>query len=919
MLTVSGARAQWLENAPTLDISDTNNWANGEVNFVFYYSGTERRYDLGELAFAAGAQSNILTDLSGVLSLNALKGYKVYGTGVSGNLYLAEAKTDTGAPSVSGTLNFNRQTSGASGGTYYLSNYGPDLTLPTLTFDAGATTLYTGTYDARQMVLGTPLIGAGLAPGTYVTGVTNSGAITINQPTTGAASGSYTVSGLRPYDKQITNVTYSGDVAVPDNFVYIHTGNYANTIQNAGAGRLVFENPDAKFIVVNGASGDQNFTISGSLNFTGNATFAVNYGLLPSYSNTSTYSFNAMAQNIAGNTNLILNATTDIEGDFIRVGTGNFRLRGGATGNVILHGGNFNIMESNVWSEIAGQALTAPRIQGASAINIVGAPLRNTSYSYLLVHVGEVNAGNISADYNMLDGDMPINLYSGMLAFSGLGAGHITGQKTGDVTAVSSRNAIGFNSAATLNGFTATLKSLHGSAAGLVSLFTISNTYGALSGNTGRVVVTNDGNLTTGGLVGTASGTDYGATNIAILPWAAASNTAENTGYNGRVADFVTYVSGSDYGFRRLADNEYHVGFTGAAKDDNVRLDAAATVSVSTTINALKIASGSEHVINDDLLISSGVMLNYNANGVFSGNNSMISSGSRAMILTGWGNSYEFKSGVMLHNTVSGTDIGLHIATPAVFRNANSIGGTVLISTVNSAGINVELNNDGAFSLDNTIHVNSNARLVINTSNASFGGLSGNGMIYSNNATNRINIGDKDMASDIGHLVVHDGGFISPGDFDGPSQASALYIGKNILSVDFLTGAVLKLDLAGAGVSDMLSVYTLEDTYYRPTAPVALTFEDDAIIQLNLLFGYTPAGGDTWLLASGFGTVSAETADWSKVLLQDSAGLDLSGEWSLFAENNNLFLTTIIPEPGVWTLLAIGGAILALTMKRRRR
>jgi hypothetical protein len=64
-------------------------------------------------------------------------------------------------------------------------------------------------------------------------------------------------------------------------------------------------------------------------------------------------------------------------------------------------------------------------------------------------------------------------------------------------------------------------------------------------------------------------------------------------------------------------------------------------------------------------------------------------------------------------------------------------------------------------------------------------------------------------------------------------------------------------------------------------------------------------------LFTGFGDITL-----GEVNVLDAQGDPLDG-FDLSLRGNNLFLTAIIPEPGTWTLLLTGAALLALLRRRR--
>ncbi|MDR1190891.1 MAG: PEP-CTERM sorting domain-containing protein [Verrucomicrobiales bacterium] len=896
LVTVSGAQAQWKWDATTTEISDAENWVSGSINFHFYYTGPEITYNIEDVpAFSSQTISGV--DFSGISDTNSLSGYRISGDGLASNTWIAAAN-------VSGsTLTINRtvQTTTATGGEYTLSNYGANLNLSSLTFKEGATVLNTGTYDARQMILGTLITGSGIAPGTYVTGVNNSGQITISQATTAASDGAYTVAGLRSYGKELGDANrklyYTGTLEVPKNLSYINTYHNIAYIEGKANSKLVFTDPDAKFILVNAANSDTSFYVTGTLEFKGNATFAVNYGLQPANSGNA---INVNAKNVNMNLSLWLNATTDVQGDFTKLGVGSIQLRGGASDSIVLHDGKVNILDGTMQlGYISGVALTSARIQGASEINLAKAQWTTQPFSWLFLAATEVSPLQ-DADVNLVDPKTRINLFNGRISFQGSGTKNISGQSLGDVYLKSGRSAIDFMAwGNNVQGFTVTLNSLNQQNGATVGFAGLNNTFAA-SATTGRIMVTNDANIVSG-LVGGVSGTNYGAKNIQILPWATANPATTNQNWDGSTAEFVTYHSGSEFGFRYLAANEYYAGLADAAADDNVRVTTATTLSGTTqTINALR-STANLTLNSSTLTVTSGLLFSGND---YNGTGGVIDSGTRAFYLLG-GN---FGANITLKNSVSGSAVGL-----VASGNGITIGGTsALGGSVRVENAQLLLSGSKALSADNDVRLDVGARLNVNAS-VTTGGLSGIGVVLFNNQAYKLGIGGAPTAADnAGWITVHDGSFIAPGDVDGPLQAGALYLGSNIAGVKFDAGASLILNIADADTSSMLSVYTAEVSAFQNKLAPTLDFADGAILQFNFLDDYAPDEG-SWLIASGFGQIAE--FDSSKLILKN--GDEVSDLFTLSVAGNDLFVNYLIPEPSTWALLLTGAALL-VTLRRRR-
>ncbi|MDR1146270.1 MAG: PEP-CTERM sorting domain-containing protein [Verrucomicrobiales bacterium] len=915
-LTVT-ARAQWKSDATDLNLANNDNWVNGDnTNLWFFYTGTEITYNLGEWTPAQNSSWNLPVGPDFPADLSVLSGYRVSGSGLYANTligYYYNAQQQV-------SLNKNTvNVANATGGNYTASNYGADIVVPTGYATAGSTFLYTGTYDARQLALGTLVTGAGIAEGTYIRSVDNSGQVTLSKPTDGTVSGGFTLVAPRNYSKAVTNLTYSGNVEVAGDLAYVNTYQSNAEIKNNGAGKLTFTGADTKVIVALGAIQDPQFYISGTVEFLGNVTFSNNYGINPTYNayNGSGNAFNSGGRYIIGNSNIRTQAAISIAGDLNKNGPDTLYLTGNGAQNIIMNGGRVNLLDGITMFLGDNQALTVPKLQGASEINVASSWMKTSMFTVLKLNVNW-NGGTVSEDYNFLENSAAINLYTGALELDAsagaLANRKINQQAVGDVHLKSGRNEVGFTNGGTLNNFTLTMNSLQ-QENGATVMFVGLPTEFVGSTTTGRMLVNNDTNIGSG-LVGTTSGTVSGTTNHRILPWAVGQSSLRNSSQGFAPSELVTYASGTDYGFRVLAANEYHVDFADAAADDNVRLDTAQTLAngAIVTVNALKNNVNANHSLGTGglLNITSGVILNGANVGVNFTGSGTVSSGARPFIVSGL-NTVTFDTNVVLHNAVSGTDAGLIAATSVNLKGANQIGGTVLVE----GGAQLSLSHTDALSLNNAVRVDMLSNLYV-AANARAAGLAGTGRVFFDSTTRKLSLGAAPDTNDLtGYVTVHSGGYIAPGDTDGPLAASSFQIGRGILGVDFKAGALFDIDIASATANGQLAVYVGDDGWKNVSNP-QLIFRDDSIIRLNFIDDYAPAEGDTWLLATGFSTISADTADWSKVLLQGALGADLSEDFMLTVlDGNKLILTSMIPEPGTWALLLTGVALLAALRRRR--
>ncbi|MDR1304710.1 MAG: PEP-CTERM sorting domain-containing protein, partial [Verrucomicrobiales bacterium] len=158
-------------------------------------------------------------------------------------------------------------------------------------------------------------------------------------------------------------------------------------------------------------------------------------------------------------------------------------------------------------------------------------------------------------------------------------------------------------------------------------------------------------------------------------------------------------------------------------------------------------------------------------------------------------------------------------------------------------------------------------------------------------------------------IAVGAGGVIAPGGVATPDGVGTLTLGANVNAISFLADSVFAVDIAGNGLSDTLAFTNNAAT---------LNFNAGATIALNFLNDYSPAEGDTWLFATGFDfTASAALSDLTKLTI---SGLDADYDYLLDFTTSGLQLTlTTIPEPTSATLLLLGGALLALTLRRQQQ
>ncbi|MDR1192004.1 MAG: PEP-CTERM sorting domain-containing protein, partial [Verrucomicrobiales bacterium] len=762
--------------------------------------------------------------------------------------------------------------------------------LESLTFAAGSTVLYTGTFNANKLYVGQQITGAGLAAGTVVTAINNAGQITVSAAATDDSAGSYTAAGWGTYARgsaYALNFTQNTvDIAGP--VLFLNDENqYFRVETQIGTVNANFSNPNAAFVVDLGGASSQNF-LWGSTgrdvrsNFSGNVTFYVNPTV---FNNTGLNTF-------------YLNSKTTLAGDLHKSGAGTLTVNGNATQTVAMSGGKVTVDGGALIVATNSAALTGARIAGAGGYDVIN------SLSTLTVDTTSL-ALSQTTGVNLLE-EAPVNLYSGVLKFAGNGNGVINEQSVGAVTA-NGRVALGFDTT-TSNGFTLTLESLTRANNATVNLT------GLASGGGHIVISGNDDNIVSS-LVGGTTGVS-GVTNLKIIPWISANGYNHGVNAAARMyagADLVTYTTGTGAGagFRVLADNEYFSDLAGAAADDNVKIATAAqTLATSTTINALRnITSTSTVTLNSDvtLTVDSGVIINAQRAG-FTVTGGTVSSGARAFVFNGQETITSIYSN--LTNTVSDGAVGAifaQVGSQTRIYGTNSWGGATLVQG------SLLVYGNGALPNTTDVRVDRGGSLLINAGNAWFASLAGIGSIGidGSQSTVRISIGGDGSSNAYGGITVNAGGIIAPGDASGEFQAGTLFMGNQIGHLTFKADGVLALDFASDTVSDQIAV-ALANT----SAPPTLRFDDGAIISVNLLGTYTPTTDTDWLLTTGFASISG---DLNNVLLQNSAGTALDSElWSLSNLGGNLLLSYTIPEPSTWLLLTIGAGTLLFTIRRRR-
>ncbi|MDR1304711.1 MAG: PEP-CTERM sorting domain-containing protein [Verrucomicrobiales bacterium] len=356
-----------------------------------------------------------------------------------------------------------------------------------------------------------------------------------------------------------------------------------------------------------------------------------------------------------------------------------------------------------------------------------------------------------------------------------------------------------------------------------------------------------------------------------------------------------------------LETTDYATTLADADAADNVRIIAAETLNDDRTVNALVGVNTTLTITaNTTLTVTSGVVARFGGNFTISGNQSILDTGDRPLILYSDGGDFNIQS--QITNTAATGLIAATSVGRTFLGGVNTYtGATIVQSTLN-------LQHDKAIPVASALRIDSGGVLLIDGAarNVGAASLSGRGLLPLNSTASRFVLGgsDNNRSNELaGYVTARAGSFIAPGDADGIYQAGELTLGANILGVYFQEGSFFDVDLAGDTISDILAIGS--DNVSAPT----LLFDDGAIIRINLLDAYTPTADNDWLLTTGFATISG---DLDNVLLQNSAGQSLDSElWSLSNLSGNLLLTYTIPEPSTWLLLTLGATLL-VTLRRRR-
>ncbi|MDR1146796.1 MAG: PEP-CTERM sorting domain-containing protein [Verrucomicrobiales bacterium] len=548
----------------------------------------------------------------------------------------------------------------------------------------------------------------------------------------------------------------------------------------------------------------------------------------------------------------------------------------------------------------AGIAWDQARLSGATHYDL-------TAYGAVL----QLNASSFntaSAESNLIERDASINLWSGV--FNAYGASAEASQQVGDVTLKAGRNIIG-TAGANNTVFTLTMNQLLRDGDATVNF---------LFGNANSPIIVSDAtnaaaleSQLVGGILPWASGQLQAA---AINGWQYTANLANmwvDTRFGGDT--FVTVSGGT---IRPLTDSEYYTVATGgtintAGVTDNVYTNAGGQfyVTASSTINSLRMNNWNFNVNfqnNATLTVTSGALLFTNGGNQILTGSGTLNTGARPLIVQGNAGSSAINLpyvNTVADNTQAGLIVAMKSSANLTLGAANAYTGYTLVQ---SGSLTVShsnaLNANAALLLDQTggVTVSGNIKAGVTE-------LRGDGKVDFSNNANQLNIGSVAPYTGNNVITVGDAGVLAPGGVATPDGIGTLTLGAGVTAVNFLADSVFAVDLAGNGLSDTLAF---------TNSAATLSFAAGATVALHFLDNYTPADGDSWLFATGFDfTASAALSDLTKLTI---SGLDADYDYLLDFTTSGLQLTlTTIPEPTSATLLLLGGALLALTLRRRQR
>ncbi|MDR1190210.1 MAG: PEP-CTERM sorting domain-containing protein, partial [Verrucomicrobiales bacterium] len=712
------------------------------------------------------------------------------------------------------------------------------------------------------------------------------------------------------------NNTYP-DFTVSGGFVYTTTNAFDLNIgaNNSGTGPYLW------LFTGNGPA----FTVDIGDNTMANTNKTLNFGstvtslILDFQGNDAVFAITPSLGTPINNNNYIdimnLHATGSNIGALTKTGAGTLTVRGNpsqtfnVSGPVTVSGGLLNISVDANNATVA----TTPRITGATDYRVVGRASTLRLY----------NETNLASTQNVIETSSTVTLDGGVFAVQARSLG-LPDQQVAEVHLQGGRNSIanGLTSNRVVgNDFTLTIGTLTRENFATVNFFGDRSQLGAVgAANATFVKLTNSQPILEALIGGSGAAGDK---NISILPWATANASLNSMWGNWRVdsaepysgGELVTYNAAT--GFRALADNEYFTtadndnSLAAAGAKDNIHINSNTTVSTDKTVNAMKVNGGNLTIGNNNTLtVTSGALITWNN---ISGGT--LDSGNNPFIISG-GNNPTISS--ELTNSVADPDeAGLIVAYVRYYNGWNrlTLSGNNTYTGKTIVQGDLTLRNSAALPSTSKLHVDLDATVLIQNNGATgtrinTPKLSGQGLVNfdgtPNSSPNLLVIGTGSnvyLTDDNNSIQIGADGILAPGDLAGGAAATGtLLLGDKVVWVNFLKDSIFQFDIASATDSDLLSF---------ANAAATLNFATGAIIQLNFLNDYTPADGDSWQLATGFDLTSSKLGD---IIVNDTIG----GIYDLDFTGGGLQLTFNIPEPGTWTLLLTGAALLAIFRRRRK-
>ncbi|MBE2178928.1 MAG: PEP-CTERM sorting domain-containing protein [Chthoniobacterales bacterium] len=450
--------------------------------------------------------------------------------------------------------------------------------------------------------------------------------------------------------------------------------------------------------------------------------------------------------------------------------------------------------------------------------------------------------------------------------------------------------------------------------------------------------VTNDAGILAS-RIGTS--TTPGTTNLAILPWAAATSQRDQGAYvpvvrnNPTTGGFLTYDSTG--GFRALNLTTEYADISGAASDANAKYSGGGTYSLTgnQTVNSVLFYNNSGDATialgSNTLTVTSGGIMNVGRTGGdpranFTGAAGTIAFGANTGYIWAGKNS---SADVRIGTGLSGSG-GVVIASGNVMFDSNSsndgLSGPVVVQGSLRVETNAILNANTSLILAGGSGVNYRQDKDGNdwgvfqyTQDINVSSLSGVGRL-GDEGIRQFNVGASVAGAANQQVTVGNGAFISPGDpTGGVQEAGQLIFGNNIQGVKFNSGSTLYVGLQSDTQFDKLSLWD------ETGGKTGFTFDLGSTIVVSLLDGYTIGVGDSWqvfdvidkqdsIFFSGatVNGVGAGSESWI-------TGTGAAAGYEFDLSNTGVLSVIAVPEPSVVALIGLGLATTLFGVRRNRR